>query len=90
VVRASSEEEAISVVEAIKAGGLPVLEITMTVPGAVHVIEELVRRFADAIVGAGTVLDPETARRVFSCGSAVSSSVLRSISKQLPVVASST
>ncbi len=68
VVRASSEEEAISVVEAIKAGGLPVLEITMTVPGAVHVIEELVRRFADAIVGAGTVLDPETARACILAG----------------------
>jgi len=62
VVRASSEDEAILIVEAIKAGGLPMLEITMTVPGAVRVIEELVKRFGDdAIVGAGTVLDPESA-----------------------------
>jgi len=68
VVRASSPEEAIQVVEAIKAGGLPVLEITMTVPGAVHVIEELVKRFDDAIVGAGTVLDPETARACILAG----------------------
>src|SRR5207247_9218848 len=68
VVRASTAEEAIQVVEAIKAGGLPVLEITMTVPGAVHVIEELVKRFADAIVAAGTVLDPETARACISAG----------------------
>src|ERR1700737_4527135 len=68
VVRASSAEEAIQVVEAIKAGGLPVLEITMTVPGAVQVIEELVKRFDDAIVGAGTVLDPETARACIDAG----------------------
>ena len=69
VVRASSEDEAIVVVDAIKAGGLPVLEITMTVPGAVHVIEELVKRFGDdAIVGAGTVLDPESARACIRAG----------------------
>src|SRR2546426_5198342 len=47
VVRASSAEEAIHVVEAIKAGGLPILEITMTVPGAVKVIEQLVKRFGE-------------------------------------------
>ena len=40
VVRASSSEEAISIVEAIKAGGLSILEITMTVPGALRVIEK--------------------------------------------------
>ena len=68
VVRASSPEEAIQVVKAIKAGGLPVLEITMTVPGALEVIEELVKRFDDAIVGAGTVLDAETARACIDAG----------------------
>ena len=68
VVRASSPEEAIQVVEAIKAGGLPLLEITMTVPGAVRVIEELVKRFDDAIVGAGTVLDPGSARACIQAG----------------------
>ena len=69
VVRASSEDEAIRVVEAIKAGGLPLLEITMTVPGAVRVIEELVKRFGDdAIVGAGTVLEPESARACIHAG----------------------
>ena len=68
VVRASSPEEAVQVVEAIKAGGLPVLEITMTVPGAVQVIKELVKRFDDAIVGAGTVLDAETARACIDAG----------------------
>src|SRR5437870_2890585 len=69
VVRASSEEEAIFVVDAIKAGGLSVLEITMTVPGAVQVIEQLVRRFRDdAIVGAGTVLDAKSARACIHAG----------------------
>src|SRR6266849_6556902 len=69
VVRASSEEEAISVVDAIKAGGLPILEITMTVPRAVQVIETLSARYGnEAIVGAGTVLDPESARACIHAG----------------------
>jgi 2-dehydro-3-deoxyphosphogluconate aldolase/(4S)-4-hydroxy-2-oxoglutarate aldolase len=69
VVRASSSEEAIQVVEAISAGGLPVLEITMTVPGAVQVIETLSARYGnEAIVGAGTVLDPESARACINAG----------------------
>jgi len=69
VVRASSADEAIQVVEAIKAGGVSLLEITMTVPGAVQVIEQLTRRFGDeALVGAGTVLDSETARACINAG----------------------
>ena len=63
VVRAASADEAMRAVEAIKAGGVSVLEITMTVPGAVGAIEEVARRFAgEVVVGAGTVLDAETAR----------------------------
>jgi 2-dehydro-3-deoxyphosphogluconate aldolase / (4S)-4-hydroxy-2-oxoglutarate aldolase len=69
VVRASSADEAIQVVEAIRAGGIPVLEITMTVPGAVQVIEQLVKQFGDeAIVGAGTVLDPQSANACIDAG----------------------
>jgi 2-dehydro-3-deoxyphosphogluconate aldolase / (4S)-4-hydroxy-2-oxoglutarate aldolase len=69
VVRASSPEEAISIVEAIKAGGLSILEITMTVPGALRVIEKVVNRYGDKILlGAGTVLDAETARAVILAG----------------------
>ena len=69
VVRASSADEAIKVVEAIKAGGVSILEITMTVPGAVQVIEQLVQRFGDeTVVGAGTVLDPEVANACISVG----------------------
>jgi 2-dehydro-3-deoxyphosphogluconate aldolase/(4S)-4-hydroxy-2-oxoglutarate aldolase len=63
VVRAASADEAMRAIDAIKEGGISVLEITMTVPGAVGVIEEVVKRYgAEATVGAGTVLDPETAR----------------------------
>ncbi len=69
VVRASSAEEAMQVIEAIKAGGIHVLEITMTVPRAVRVIEEIANAYGDeVIVGAGTVLDAETARAVILAG----------------------
>jgi len=69
VVRASSGEEATSIVEAIKAGGLSILEITMTVPGALRVIEKVADRYGDKILlGAGTVLDAETARAVILAG----------------------
>ncbi len=69
VVRANSPEEAMAAVEAIKAGGVPILEITMTVPGAIKVIEKVADRFGDEVVlGAGTVLDPETARNCILAG----------------------
>lgn len=69
VVRAQSADEAMRAVEAIKEGGVSVLEITMTVPGAVRVIEEVARRYeSDAVVGAGTVLDAETARLCILAG----------------------
>lgn len=71
VVRASSAEEAVEVVDAIREGGVPVLEITMTVPRAVRVIEQLAHRYGDEVViGAGTVLDPETARACILAGAA--------------------
>ena len=69
VVRASSADEAMQVIEAIKAGGVNVLEITMTVPGAVRVIERVCDKYgSDVLVGAGTVLDPETARACMLAG----------------------
>jgi 2-dehydro-3-deoxyphosphogluconate aldolase / (4S)-4-hydroxy-2-oxoglutarate aldolase len=69
VVRASSAEEAMKVVDAIREGGVTVLEITMTVPGAIGVMEQVVRRFGDdVLLGAGTVLDPETARACMLAG----------------------
>jgi len=69
VVRASSTGEAMQVIEAIRAGGVPVLEITMTVPRAVRVIEQVADRYGDeVVVGAGTVLDAETARACILAG----------------------
>ena len=69
VVRASSADEAMQVIEAIKAGGVNVLEITMTVPGAIKVIEKVADKYgSDVLVGAGTVLDPETARACLLAG----------------------
>lgn len=69
VVRATSADEAMRAIDAIREGGISVLEITMTVPGAVKLIEELAKRYGkDAIVGAGTVLDPETATECISSG----------------------
>jgi 2-dehydro-3-deoxyphosphogluconate aldolase/(4S)-4-hydroxy-2-oxoglutarate aldolase len=69
VVRASSADEALRVIDAIREGGVPVLEITMTVPGAIKVIEEAAKRHgSEVLVGAGTVLDPETARACMLAG----------------------
>ena len=69
VVRARSSDDAIRAVEAIRAGGIPILEITMTVPGAVNVIADLVRRLGDdALIGAGTVLDADGARACIDAG----------------------
>ncbi len=69
VIRAESPDEAAAAVEAIRAGGIPVLEITLTVPGAVRLIEDVARRCGtDALVGAGTVLDAETARACILAG----------------------
>lgn len=63
VIRATSSDEAMRVIDAIKAGGVSTMEITMTVPGAVRVMEEVAARFgSEVLVGAGTVLDAETAR----------------------------
>jgi 2-dehydro-3-deoxyphosphogluconate aldolase/(4S)-4-hydroxy-2-oxoglutarate aldolase len=69
VVRATSADEAMRAIDAIREGGISVLEITMTVPGAVKLIEEVANRYgSDALVGAGTVLDPETATACISSG----------------------
>jgi len=69
VVRAQSADEAMRAIDAICQGGVNVVEITMTVPGAISVMEAVVARFgADVIVGAGTVLDAETARACILAG----------------------
>ncbi|HEX5964472.1 MAG TPA: bifunctional 4-hydroxy-2-oxoglutarate aldolase/2-dehydro-3-deoxy-phosphogluconate aldolase [Pyrinomonadaceae bacterium] len=69
VVRAQSAAEAMEAIDAIRAGGISILEITMTVPGAVAVIEEVSKKYgSEALVGAGTVLDGETARACILAG----------------------
>ena len=63
VLRAHSESQALALIDAIAEGGVDVLEITMTVPGAVHLLRRLTHDRPDLLLGAGTVLDPETARQ---------------------------
>ena len=64
VVRAESGEQVRRVADAVLAGGCPAVEMTFTVPGAHRVIEEMAKAYkpSELILGAGTVLDPETAR----------------------------
>jgi 2-dehydro-3-deoxyphosphogluconate aldolase/(4S)-4-hydroxy-2-oxoglutarate aldolase len=68
VIRAQSPDEAAAAIAALQAGGLSVLEITMTVPNAVDLIADVTRRAPDALVGAGTVLDSRTARACIRAG----------------------
>jgi 2-dehydro-3-deoxyphosphogluconate aldolase/(4S)-4-hydroxy-2-oxoglutarate aldolase len=69
VVRTATAEGAIKAIEAIYRGGVRAAEITMTVPGAIRALEKVADQFGDKIVlGAGTVLDPETARACMLAG----------------------
>jgi 2-dehydro-3-deoxyphosphogluconate aldolase / (4S)-4-hydroxy-2-oxoglutarate aldolase len=69
VVRAGSVDEANRAVEAICAGGIPVVEITMTVPNAISVIREVAKRYgSDVLIGAGTVTTAEQAEECLSAG----------------------
>lgn len=69
VVRAPSPALALMAVEAVCRGGIPVVEITMTVPGAIDVIRDLVRSAdSSVLVGAGTVLNADVARQCVDAG----------------------
>lgn len=70
VIRANSPEQALKIANAVKTGGIDVVEITMTVPGAIEVIKELKRTYqnGEILIGAGTVLDSETARIAMLAG----------------------
>jgi 2-dehydro-3-deoxyphosphogluconate aldolase/(4S)-4-hydroxy-2-oxoglutarate aldolase len=69
IVRATSAKHALQAAEAVCAGGIPIVEITMTVPGAVDLIAQLAKTAGQHIlIGAGTVLDPETAQRCIDAG----------------------
>ena len=67
-VRVSRPELALFAAETVNQAGIPVAEITMTIPGAIGVIAQLARSDARFIVGAGTVLDAETAGRCLDAG----------------------
>src|SRR5579863_7970501 len=69
IVRAASAKHALMAAESVCAGGIPIVEITMTVPGAVELIAQLARTMGNEIlIGAGTVLDAETAQRCIDAG----------------------
>jgi 2-dehydro-3-deoxyphosphogluconate aldolase/(4S)-4-hydroxy-2-oxoglutarate aldolase len=69
VVRASSAKQAMLAAEAVCAGGISIVEVTMTVPGAIEVIAELSGSMgSEVLIGAGTVLDADTAQRCIDAG----------------------
>lgn len=69
VIRAANSDEASRAVEAICQSGIPIVEITMTVPDAASVIREVVRRYGnEVLVGAGTVLSADQANLCFDAG----------------------
>ncbi len=68
VIRASSSRQARLAADAVSKGGIPIVEITLTVPGAVQVISELVKTMPEVLVGAGTVLNQDLARQCVEAG----------------------
>ena len=69
VVRAASAREACLAADAVCEGGIPIVEITMTVPGALDVIRELVEKCgSDVLIGAGTVLNAQAAQNCLDAG----------------------
>src|SRR5579862_9731763 len=67
-IRVSSAEDARFAAETINRVGIPIVEITMTTPGATEVISHLAKNFPDMVVGGGTVLDTEMAKRCLDAG----------------------
>jgi len=69
VVRAESPAQAKRAIDAVKAGGIDVIEVTMTVPNAIELIAELSKTYVEEVlIGAGTVLDPQTAAKCIDAG----------------------
>jgi len=70
VVRAESKEQALKITQAAVLGGIKAIEITFTVPGALEIIKELAKHYegTDVIIGGGTVLDVETAKKAVDAG----------------------
>ena len=68
VIRASSADDALFAAEAVLAGGVDVVEITMTVPGATAVVSRIAETMPEMLVGAGTVLNADAAQRCLDAG----------------------
>jgi 2-dehydro-3-deoxyphosphogluconate aldolase/(4S)-4-hydroxy-2-oxoglutarate aldolase len=69
IMRAKSSDQLLAAADAIKAGGVQAIEVTMTTPGALDVIRQATERYgADVLFGAGSVLDPESARAAILAG----------------------
>ena len=67
-IRVSTAEDAVFAAEAVSESAIPIVEVTMTVPGAIDVIGELTRRHPEVLVGAGTLFRVDTARRCLDAG----------------------
>ena len=67
-IRVYSESEALFAAEAVCSSGIPIVEVTMTIPGALGIIQQLTRHRTDIIVGAGTISDVETAAQCLDAG----------------------
>ena len=67
-IRVSTTEDALFAAEAVARGGIPIIEVTLTVPEAIKVISHLVKNAPDLIVGAGSVHDVDTAKRCLDSG----------------------
>lgn len=67
-IRVSAPEDALFAAESVAASGIPIVEVTMTVPGAIEVIASLVKSRPELIVGAGTVWNTETAKKCLAAG----------------------
>ena len=70
VVRGDNEEQGMRIIDSCIQAGITGIEVTFTVPGALHLIETVVKKYdpSQVLVGAGTVLDPETARAAILSG----------------------
>jgi 2-dehydro-3-deoxyphosphogluconate aldolase/(4S)-4-hydroxy-2-oxoglutarate aldolase len=69
IMRADSSEQLLAAADAVKAGGVNAIEVTMTTPGAIEVIKQASAKYGDDVLfGVGSVLDPETARATILAG----------------------
>lgn len=68
IIRSDQQSELTEIVTSLHKGGVRVVEVTLNTPGALQAIERLVDQFPDMLIGAGTVLDPESARLAINAG----------------------